>query len=342
MADIVQPSSHAGHGHAAGHDHGHGHDHAHPPFLQHHFDSPVQQFDATKFGMWLFLATEILLFAGLFCAYAIYRANHPEIFDVGHLALDKKMGAINTVILLASSFTMACAVTAAQRGAKQALVILLSLTFLGGLGFMVVKFFEYKAKIEHGLLWGHNYAPHPHGEGEHGHGDPHAPASHPGDRAHGDTAAAPVAGSVPEKAAAPHGDSHAAAPSAAAPAAAGAAAAIGTAAADAWNFKPAGAAPTGLSLAKADAGHGGGHELPDFTKDKTRNVHIFFGIYFVMTGLHGIHVLIGMIVIAWLIWRANRGDFSADYFTPVDLGGLYWHLVDLIWIYLFPLLYLIQ
>ena len=70
-------------------------------------------------------------------------------------------------------------------------------------------------------------------------------------------------------------------------------------------------------------------------------IRTYFSIYFCMTGLHGAHVLIGMAVIAWLLWRANRGDFSAEYFTPVDLGGLYWHLVDLIWIYLFPLLYLI-
>jgi cytochrome c oxidase subunit 3 len=60
-----------------------------------------------------------------------------------------------------------------------------------------------------------------------------------------------------------------------------------------------------------------------------------------MTGLHGFHVLIGMGVIFWLILRAARGDFSSRYYTPVELVGLYWHLVDLIWIYLFPLLYLV-
>lgn len=69
---------------------------------------------------------------------------------------------------------------------------------------------------------------------------------------------------------------------------------------------------------------------------------MFFGFYFMMTGIHGFHVLIGIILIAWLMVRANRGDFSSAYFTPVDLIGLYWHLVDLIWIYLFPLLYLIS
>ncbi len=73
-----------------------------------------------------------------------------------------------------------------------------------------------------------------------------------------------------------------------------------------------------------------------------KNVHIFFGIYFVMTGLHGIHVLVGMICITWLLIGAFKGQFGPSYFTPVDLVGLYWHIVDLIWIFLFPLLYLIH
>ncbi|MBL8765930.1 MAG: cytochrome c oxidase subunit 3 [Planctomycetes bacterium] len=82
----------------------------------------------------------------------------------------------------------------------------------------------------------------------------------------------------------------------------------------------------------------------DPRRDPSRppNMHIFFGIYFAMTGLHGVHVIAGMCVIAWLLYRARRGDFTRRYFGPVDLGGLYWHLVDLIWIYLFPLLYLIH
>ena len=76
----------------------------HPPHLQHHFETSAQQFDAGKLGMWVFLMTEILFFSGLFCAYAVYRANHPEIFEIGHTFLDKSMGAINTVVLIASSF----------------------------------------------------------------------------------------------------------------------------------------------------------------------------------------------------------------------------------------------
>ncbi|HVX67069.1 MAG: cytochrome c oxidase subunit 3 family protein [Acidobacteriota bacterium] len=68
---------------------------------------------------------------------------------------------------------------------------------------------------------------------------------------------------------------------------------------------------------------------------------MFFSFYFMMTGLHGLHILGGIGAIAWVLRRAIRGDFSRKYYAPVDLVGLYWHLVDMIWIYLFPLLYLI-
>ena len=79
-----------------------------------------------------------------------------------------------------------------------------------------------------------------------------------------------------------------------------------------------------------------------FTGDGTfENLHIFFGIYFTMTGLHGIHVLVGMGLIVWLMIKTHRGHFYSGYFTPVESVGLYWHLVDLVWIFLFPLLYLI-
>jgi cytochrome c oxidase subunit 3 len=78
-----------------------------------------------------------------------------------------------------------------------------------------------------------------------------------------------------------------------------------------------------------------------YTGVEGTNPHIFFSVYFLMTGLHGFHVIGGMGVIAWMIRRTARGDFSADYYTPIEMTGLYWHLVDLIWIFLFPLLYLI-
>ena len=81
--------------------------------------------------------------------------------------------------------------------------------------------------------------------------------------------------------------------------------------------------------------------LYTFTGIEGNNPHIFFSIYFAMTGLHGIHVLIGMLVIGWVLFRTRKGHFSSEYYTPVEMAGLYWHLVDLIWIFLFPLLYLI-
>ena len=105
-------------------------------------------------------------------------------------------------------------------------------------------------------------------------------------------------------------------------------------------IKPAPEGPQGLSVAtKIDLGI-----LPDPRHDPRRpaNLQTFFAIYFLLTGLHGLHVIIGMVVIGWLFMRAVKGHFGRQYFTPVDLGGLYWHLVDLIWIFLFPLLYLIQ
>lgn len=70
--------------------------------------------------------------------------------------------------------------------------------------------------------------------------------------------------------------------------------------------------------------------------------HVFFGLYFCMTGLHGVHVLVGMGVILWMYRRAGRGQFGPHYYTPVENVGLYWHLVDLVWIFLFPLLYLVK
>ena len=113
-------------------EHAHPHHHEHPPHLAHHWDNPKQQFEAGKLGMWLFLATEFLLFGGLFCAYAVYRGNNPEMFEWGSQFLDTKWGAINTVVLILSSLTMALAVSAAQLGRKRALIALLSATFLGG------------------------------------------------------------------------------------------------------------------------------------------------------------------------------------------------------------------
>jgi cytochrome c oxidase subunit III len=274
--------------------------HARDPHLAHHFDTPRQQFESGKLGMWLFLATEILLFGGLFCAYAVYRSNHPEIFVYAHRFLDKTLGGINTIILICSSFTMAWAVRAAQLGQKRKLVTLLSITLLCAFGFLGIKGIEYDQKWKHGLLWGAKYRPVAHETQLHG----------------ATTGIEGGASSVAATLAAPS-----------TPAAAGA---------DRSLLPQAAEGPSGLATPlKDETGH-------PFAPTEPKNVQIFFSVYFLMTGLHGIHVIAGMVLITWILLRARRGEFGPGYFAPVDNVGLYWHLVDLIWIYLFPLLYLIH
>ena len=314
------------------------HHHDHPEHVAHHFDSAGQQFSSGKLGMWLFLATEVLFFGGLFVFYSVWRANHPEIFEYGSTELDWKLGALNTCVLIVSSFTMAWGVTAAQQGKRQLLMILLALTFIGGVGFMAIKTVEYSHKFHKGLFWGAAFDPHV--EGEHGDGEAHSSAfefdhsdrlvltSASTDTAEHwqDGAAASAANDSDNLGQDPRFDEYDDAR----------VEIVGSA------VEPADPGPSGISDAARE------HRL-DAPIDKahpkkvalTKDVRTYFSIYFCLTGLHGIHVVIGMGVIAWLFFRAWRGDFGPDYFTPVDLGGLYWHLVDLIWIFLFPLLYLI-
>lgn len=205
--------------------------------LADHFATPEQQIESGKLGMWLFLATEILLFGGLFVAYAIYNFLHPALFKEAHKFLDVSLGALNTVVLLFSSLTVVLAIHAAQQDKRRFVILNLVITILCAGAFLVVKYFEYSHKFHAGLLPGTYFT-------------------------------------------------------------------------------------------------NGVLSNPDQT-------HIFFGIYFLMTGLHGIHVLIGIGVLTWLLLRTIKGDFSSQYYLPLELGGLYWHLVDVIWIFLFPLLYLI-
>lgn len=295
---------HGGNGHAhEGHDHGHGE----YPFLAHHFDTPEHQFDSGKMGIWLFLTTEILFFGGLFCAYAVYRSLHPEVFEYAHYYLDTKWGAINTCVLIVSSLTAAWAVRNAQLGEQKKLITNIIVTICCAFMFMGIKYVEYSHKFHEGILWGANFNPteeawqlesYKHKHGAEGHGADHGPEG---------TAA--VEGEIP-----------AAAPQRAAPAAAtGAVAAV----------------PAGEAVVEKKLGRG------EFNK-RPPHVGRFFSIYFCMTGLHGIHVLGGIIVWFWLLRRAIKGEFGPKYFGPIDYAALYWHLVDLIWIYLFPLLYLIH
>jgi cytochrome c oxidase subunit III len=275
------------------------HGHAEYPFLAHHFDTPVQQFESGKLGIWLFLVTEILFFGGLFCAYAIYRSLHPEVFEYAHYYLDTKLGAINTCVLIISSVTAAWAVRCAQLQQVKLLCLNIVITILCGFGFMGIKYIEYSHKIHDGLLPGAHYVPAERAWETpaymHKWGTPPGitPKEHAAEGEHGHAEGHHAAAAKDEKAAAlPVGTEHLVGP-------------------HEFNVEPA-------------------------------NVSRFFSIYFCMTGLHGIHVLLGIGLWVWLLLRARRGEFGPQYFGPIDYAALYWHLVDLIWIYLFPLLYLIH
>ena len=332
-------------------EHGHDHDHDHPEFLGHHWKNPVQQFEAGKLGMWLFLATEVLLFGGLFCAYAIWRSNHPEIFKYGSQFLDTTWGAINTGVLLISSMTMAMAVTFAARGNNRAVIVTLILTLFGAAGFMAIKYVEYNHKFHEGFYPGMAFYEQPHAS------ELWMPLE--------ETAIAKKAAIAQSEAAA----------STALAAEDVKRAEMPSPPADAqrWNKPEAAIGPQGMttnqeSLDIAEMAvflppsvlgniidqkgelqyaehHTPGepvhlaHPLQD--PERPANAQKFFTIYFLMTGLHGIHVVIGGVVILWLLLKTMKGHFSREYYTPIDLGGLYWHIVDVIWIFLFPLFYLI-
>lgn len=221
---------------AAGADHGH----AHPWYQAHHFKNMEQQNASNKFGMWLFLVQELLFFAGLFMAYASMRFFYPGTWLEAAEQLDKVMGAVNTVVLLTSSLTMALGVRAAQLGQNKQVAAWMAATLAGAYGFLVIKYLEYSHKIHVGLLPGKWFA------------------------------------------------------------------------------------------------------FDELTRNATEAPQIFFSVYFMMTGVHGLHVVIGIGVIFWILFRALREDFSPDNYSAVENVGLYWHLVDLIWIFLFPLLYLVR
>lgn len=313
------PSPHAiHHGHD---DHEHeAHDpiHAANPHLAHHFDTPQQQFDAGKLGIWLFLLTEVLFFAGLFCAYTVYRAMHPEVFVYAHYFLDTKLGALNTCVLLGSSLTAAWAVRNAQLREQKLLVINIVITIACACTFMVVKYFEYSHKYHDGLLPGRSFQPKEQVWELEGFRSKHPEAAEYAEKLHqrAEKAGAPAAGNTTAQV-----------PSAGAEASAEVV-----------------AKPTAEQLEPLlAAGLVGPRALdPAAPISRPRMAHVFFGIYFFMTGLHGFHVLIGIGIWVWMLMKAVKGQFGPTYFGPIDFTALYWHLVDLIWIYLFPLLYLIH
>ncbi len=223
------------------------HHEEHHPELLHHFAEPQQQRDAASLGMWIFLATEVMFFGGLFCAYLIYRRWYFGDFGAASKSIDATLGATNTAVLICSSLTVVLAVWAAQIALRKLLIGSLIVTMLLGMVFLGIKAKEYKDKFE-----------------EH-----HVPgASFSFERV-------PIPG---------HPDQYA----------------------------------------------------------NPRHAEIFFALYFIMTGLHALHMIIGLGLFAWLLFMAWKGRFTPEYHTPIEIGGLYWHFVDIVWIYLFPLLYLID
>ncbi len=213
-----------------------------PPHARHvpatHWRNAKDEAEAAKLGMWLFLATEILMFSGFFCAYAAFRLYYPGNWHAAsEYYLNWKIGFANTVVLLASSFTIVMAIRGAQTNRPWMIQLNLFLTQLCAAFFLVVKLvWEYWPKIQEGKLPG-GFFSYAHPQGSHD--------------------------------------------------------------------------------------------------------HIFLSIYWVATATHGFHVFVGMIVIGWAMWMAARGHYGPKHYTSLENIGLYWHIVDIIWIFLFPLLYLV-
>lgn len=205
------------------------------PRVAEHFQDAAQQRETAHLGMWVFLATEILFFGGLFMAYITYRHAYGSDFAEASRHTDLFYGTLNTAILLTSSLTMALAVHAAQEGKRKSIMRHLLLTLGFALGFLVVKGFEYHKDIVERLVPG-----------------------------------------------------------------------------------------------------------PAFATELPARGEMFFVLYWAMTGLHAFHVLAGIGVLSVMTLLARRGSLTSAYHTPLEMAGLYWHFVDIVWIFLYPLLYLID
>jgi cytochrome c oxidase subunit 3 len=205
--------------------------------LAHQFEDLEQQHEAASLGMWIFLATEVMFFGGLFAGYTIYRNLYMPGFEAGSHLLNATIGALNTAVLISSSLTMALAVRAAQLGKRQTLMAFLICTLALGLAFIFLKLT---------LEWRHDYLE--------------------------------------------------------------------------------GLAP-GLNFT--------------FAGPNAKSVELFFCFYFLLTCVHALHMVVGVGVLSVLLVLAWKGRFGPQRYNAVETAGLYWHFVDIVWIFLFPLLYLI-
>lgn len=291
--------------------------HYHEPGLQHQFEDMGQQEESVSIGMWVFLVQEIMFFGGLFTAYLVFRSRFPLAFAEGSNHLDAFWGGLNTLVLIVSSLTMALTVYYAQRGNRNMQVIMILLTMAFGATFLGVKVIEYTDKYNSGLIpvtgWNKRANEAQPAVEE------RAGAVMPWETA----VAAAESGSEKKKPYInPRGEFQ-------------------------WNY---GRHVYDYAIEKEKSGKpylteservgyfSNGVFDPDKYRDKIR---IFYFIYFVMTGLHALHMIVGLGLMAWLLFVAWRGDFSALYYAPVEMSGLYWHFVDIVWIFLFPLLYLL-
>ncbi|MBM4338678.1 MAG: cytochrome c oxidase subunit 3 family protein [Deltaproteobacteria bacterium] len=189
---------------------------------------------SSKFGMWLFLLSEILLFGGLFILYSVYRYQNPQLFHLAADALNRPLGTLNTLILLTSSLTMVLSILfLKKRNPGKTLLFLASTLFLG-LFFLFIKYLEWTSKVHHGIY-------------------------------------------------------------------------------------------------------------PNATRllERERGEILFYGLYYSMTGLHGLHVLVGLCLLSVMFIFILKKKIDHNYVVPLENTGLYWHLVDIVWIFLFPLFYLI-
>jgi cytochrome c oxidase subunit 3 len=207
----------------------------------HHFDDLQHQQQATLFGMWIFLATEVLIFGGIFTGYTIYRIEYTAAFEAASRHLNLWIGGINTLVLLTSSLTMVLAIHTVQQGRSRTSALYLLLTAALGAAFLAFKAVEYYLDYRENLIPG-------------------------------------------------------------------------------FAFNPAEWATLNI---------------------RPQHVQLFLIFYYFLTGLHAIHLFIGIAVVLVLAWMMRQEHFSADYHSPIESWGLYWHFVDVVWVFLLPLLYLI-
>jgi cytochrome c oxidase subunit 3 len=251
-----------------------GHD---QPIVAHHFNNIRQQQATVRFGMWLFLVTEVLFFGGVFCAYTAYRIWYPRDFEAASTALNPLIATINSFLLLASSYTCMLGVRAAYVGNRKGLQLWLAVTILLGLAFLAFKAREYAVDIEEGLV--------------------------PSPRLV--TVIEPDAAGNPVKK---------------------------TVTAFSQKLKHA------LQEKPYFQGSEGERRLKEVNLDRAM---LFFVFYWSMTGLHVIHMIVGIGLLTWQFVLAGTGFFdSRPRYVYAEVLSLYWHFVELVWIFLLPLLYM--